>query len=44
VKPDAVVTGNAKDFAQCDFPVFDCNSLFQWIESKNGISYSQIAI
>ena len=43
VKPDAVVTGNVSDFALSDFPVFDCTALFEWIRSKDGISYSEIA-
>jgi len=43
VKPDAVVTGNVKDFALSDFPVFDCDGLFQWIESRDGISYCELA-
>lgn len=44
VKPDALVTGNAKDFAKCDYPVLDCDSLFGWIESKYGVSYHEIAL
>ena len=43
VKPDAVVTGNVKDFALSDFPVFDCDGLFEWIRKKDGISYCEIA-
>lgn len=43
VKPDAVVTGNVKDFALSDFPVFDCDGLFEWIRSKDGVSYCEIA-
>ena len=43
VKPDAVVTGNLRDFALCDYPVFDCNDLFDWIEQKRGVSYHEIA-
>lgn len=43
VKPDAIVTGNVKDFALSDFPVFDCDGLFEWIRRKNGISYCEIA-
>jgi predicted nucleic acid-binding protein len=43
VKPDAVVTGNTTDFALSDFPVFNCDALFAWIEQKYGISYCEIA-
>ena len=43
VKPDAVVTGNLKDFALSDFPVFDCDNLFAWIERKYGVSYTELA-
>lgn len=43
VKPDAVITGNVKDFALSDFQVFDCNGLFEWIRGKDGISYCEIA-
>ena len=43
VKPDAVVTGNVKDFALSDFPVFDCDGLFEWIRGKDGVSYCEIA-
>ena len=43
VKPDAVITGNVKDFIRCDFPVLDCNRLFDWIEEQEGISYRKIA-
>ena len=43
VKPDAVVTGNVKDFALSDFPVFDFDGLFEWIREKDGISYCEIA-
>ena len=42
VKPDAIVTGNVKDFALSDFPVFDCNGLFEWIHAKHGITYGEI--
>jgi len=43
VKPDAVVTGNVKDFALSDYPVFDCDGLFEWIRGKDGISYCEVA-
>ena len=43
VKPNAVVTGNVKDFALSDFPVFDCDGLFEWIRSRDGISYCDLA-
>lgn len=43
VKPDAVITGNVKDFALSDYPVFDCDSLFEWIRSKDHVSYCEIA-
>ena len=43
VKPDAVVTGNVKDFALSDFPVFDCDGLFEWIRSRDSVSYCEIA-
>jgi len=43
VKPDAIVTSNVKDFSLSDFPVFDCDGLFEWIRRKNGISYCEIA-
>ena len=43
VKPDAVVTGNVKDFALSDFPVFDCDGLFEWLHEKDGVSYCEIA-
>ena len=44
VKPDTVVTGNVKDFALSDFPVFDCDGLFEWIRSKEGVSYGEVAL
>ena len=43
VKPDAVITGNLRDFTLSDYPVLDCNSLFEWIEQKSGVSYHSIA-
>ena len=43
VKPDAVVTGNVKDFALSDFPVFDCDGIFEWIANKDGVSYCEMA-
>mgnify|MGYP002626488607 CR=1 FL=1 len=43
VKPDAVVTGNVKDFALSDFPVFTCDGLFAWLQEKRGVSYEEIA-
>ena len=43
VKPDAVVTGNVKDFALSDFPVVDCDGLFEWLHEKDGVSYCEIA-
>lgn len=44
VKPDAIVTGNVKDFALSDFPVFDCDGLFDWIRAKDGTSYAELAL
>ena len=43
VKPDVVVTGNLRDFALSDYPVVDCNELFDWVEAKTGIAYCEIA-
>ena len=43
VKPDAVITGNVKDFALSDFPVLDCDGLFEWIRHKDNVSYCEIA-
>lgn len=43
VKPDAVVTGNTRDFALSDFPVFNCDDLFAWVRQKWGVSYQDIA-
>lgn len=43
VKPDAVITGNVKDFALSDFPVLDCDGLFEWIRKRDGVSYCEIA-
>lgn len=43
VKPDAVVTDNVKDFVLSDFPVFDCDGLFEWLQEKDGVSYCEIA-
>ena len=44
VKPNAVITGNLKDFALSDFPVFDCDGLFEWIKGKEGASYCEMAL
>ena len=43
VKPDAIITANVRDFALSDFPVLDCDSLFEWIKHRDGISYCEIA-
>ena len=43
VRPDAVVTGNVKDFALSDFPVFTCDGLFDWLKEKRGVSYCEVA-
>ena len=43
VNPDVVVTGNLRDFALSDYPVVDCNGLFDWVEAKTGIAYCEIA-
>lgn len=42
VKPDAVITGNVKDFALSDFPVFTCEGLFEWLAEKKGITYAEV--
>lgn len=44
VKPDAVITGNTKDFVLSDFPVFDCNAFFAWIEQKHNLTYREITL
>ncbi len=43
IKPDAVITGNVKDFALSDFPVMTCDDFFEWVQDKGGLSYREIA-
>ena len=40
VKPDALITGNVQDYQLSDFPVFDCNVFFEWLEEKHQLVYS----
>lgn len=44
IKPDVIVTGNTKDFVLSDYPVFNCNDLFSWLEQKHGITYEEIQL
>lgn len=43
VKPDAIITRNAKDFALSDIPIYTCEEFFDWLREEKGIDYAEIA-